>query len=193
MVNAQARAHPAERANEGPSKGTQMTDEVLVFENNRTRGFRARTADGTGTLIRKELHGPDAARRCRHERAILSRLVGVPGVPRLVDGAEQAHTVVLADDGRPLTPASFAGPTGPDDLIALAIELAQVIAALHRHGVVHKDVNPANIVVTGTPMRPVLIDYDLATTFAIERPAFTHHTDVAGTLAYLAPEQTGRT
>jgi len=171
-----------------------MTDEVLVFENNRTRVFRVRAADGAGGLIRKESYGPDAARRCRHERAILGRLAGVPGVPQLVDGPPDAHSVVLADDdGRPLTPAAFAGPAGPDDLIGLAIELAQVIAALHRRGVVHKDVNPANIVVAGPPMRPVLIDYDLATTFATERPAFTHHTEIAGTLAYLAPEQTGRT
>src|SRR5687768_11471033 len=99
-----------------------MTDEVLVFENNRTRVFRVRAADGAGTLIRKELSGADAARRCRHERAILGRLAGVPGVPQLAGGPEDAHSVVLADDdGRPLTPGAFAGPAGPDDLIGLAI------------------------------------------------------------------------
>ena len=40
---------------------------------------------------------------------------------------------------------------------------------------------------------PTLIDFDLATTFAEERPAFTHESEIVGTLAYLAPEQTGRT
>jgi predicted ATPase len=37
-----------------------------------------------------------------------------------------------------------------------------------------------------------LIDFDLASTYTQERPDFTHHQQIAGTLAYLAPEQTGR-
>jgi diguanylate cyclase (GGDEF)-like protein len=62
---------------------------------------------------------------------------------------------------------------------------------VHAAGVVHKDINPANIVLDGD--RPVLIDFELATTAAEERPGFTHQNQVVGTLAYLAPEQTGRT
>ncbi|HET6237107.1 MAG TPA: AAA family ATPase [Acetobacteraceae bacterium] len=56
----------------------------------------------------------------------------------------------------------------------------------------HKDINPSNILLRGETSRPVLIDFDLATTFAEERPSFTHHSEIAGTLGYLAPEQTGR-
>jgi diguanylate cyclase (GGDEF)-like protein len=171
-----------------------MTDEVLVFENDRTRVFRIPAGDGAQALIRKEPYGPAASRRCRHERAILSRLADVPGVPRLIEGPADAHAIVLADaGGESLAAPSFAGPRDPGELITLAVALAEIIAALHRRGVVHKDINPANIVVAGSPPRPTLIDYDLATTFATERPAFTHHTEIAGTLAYLAPEQTGRT
>jgi serine/threonine protein kinase len=38
-----------------------------------------------------------------------------------------------------------------------------------------------------------LIDFDLASTYAEERPGFGHQSQIAGTPAYLAPEQTGRT
>ena len=40
---------------------------------------------------------------------------------------------------------------------------------------------------------PCLVDFALASSFAEIRPEFTHHTEVLGTLAYSAPEQTGRT
>jgi predicted ATPase len=39
----------------------------------------------------------------------------------------------------------------------------------------------------------MLVDFDLATAFAEDRPSFVHHSEIAGTLAYLAPELTGRT
>ena len=63
---------------------------------------------------------------------------------------------------------------------------------MHRRGVIHRDITPANIVVPGDGA-PCLVDFALATSFAEIRPEFTHHAEIAGTLAYLAPEATGRT
>ena len=40
---------------------------------------------------------------------------------------------------------------------------------------------------------PCLVDFGLATSAAQIRPEFTHPTEIVGTMAYLAPEQTGRT
>src|SRR3984957_14768489 len=40
---------------------------------------------------------------------------------------------------------------------------------------------------------PCLVDFALASSFAEIRPEFTHHAEITGTLAYLAPEATGRT
>src|SRR5690606_37807589 len=77
------------------------------------------------------------------------------------------------------------------DLIPLAQNLARAVAAIHRRQIIHRDINPANIVVAGH--HPYLIDFTLATTFAELRPVFTHHNDIIGTLPYLAPEVTGRT
>jgi serine/threonine protein kinase len=37
------------------------------------------------------------------------------------------------------------------------------------------------------------VDFALASSFAEMRPEFTHHSEIVGTLAYLAPEATGRT
>jgi hypothetical protein len=63
---------------------------------------------------------------------------------------------------------------------------------MHRREAIHRDITPANIVLSddGTPC---LVDFALATSFAEIRLEFTHYSELAGTLAYLAPEQTGQT
>ena len=69
------------------------------------------------------------------------------------------------------------------------------VAGMHRRGVIHRDITPANIVLSRdrNPQTPYLVDFALATTFAEISPEFTPHTEIVGTLLYLAPEQTGRT
>ena len=83
-------------------------------------------------------------------------------------------------------------PLAVDDLIGLAAQLAEAVAAMHGRGVMHRDICPANIV-TSSDSAPCLVDFALATSLAEMRPPFTHHTQIVGALAYLAPEQTGRT
>jgi signal transduction histidine kinase len=98
---------------------------------------------------------------------------------------------VLADAGDTAL-AGLATPLAVDELIRLAGALARAVAGMHRRGVLHRDITPANIVISGDG-DPCLVDFALATSFAELRPEFTHHTQIVGSLPYLAPEQTGRT
>ena len=143
------------------------------------------------TVIRKEPLGPDAERRVRYEVAMLERLSGVAGVAQLAEQRRYPGSVVLADAGV----ASLAGMTKPlpaGKLAALGLMLAKAVAGMHQRGVMHRDITPANIVVPDDGA-PCLVDFALASSFAEIRPEFTHHAEITGTLAYLAPEQTGRT
>jgi diguanylate cyclase (GGDEF)-like protein len=146
-------------------------------------------------MICKEALGPSAMARTRHEIAILDRLTDVRGVIQPVPGAApDTHTIMFTDVGGESL-AKIIRSERPDaaGLPKLALALTGIIAGVHRAGVVHRDVNPANIVVCGPEAEPLLIDFDLATTFAEVRPGFTHHGEIVGQLPYLAPEQTGRT
>ncbi|MCW6009044.1 diguanylate cyclase [Micromonospora sp. CPCC 205371] len=168
-----------------PGRASPVRTEVL-HESGRTRVTRLYLPGRTA--IRKEPLGPDADRRLRHELAMLERLRGVPGVAQLLDGPRYPGSLVLEDGG-----ASLAGlPKPVDDLGGLALELARAVAGTHRAGVMHHDISPQNIVI-GSDGAPCLVDFALASSLAEIRPAFTHHTEIVGTLAYLAPEQTGRT
>jgi diguanylate cyclase (GGDEF)-like protein len=169
----------------------------LLYESERTRVTRV-FLPSSETVIVKLPRGADAARRQRHEIAELRRLAGVAGAAQLADdrataAANSPEAIVLTDTGG-ATLAQRAMPLPPDELAGLAWQLAQALAALHSRHVVHRDVCPANIVLpVESGLGPYLIDFELATTTAEIRPEFTHHDEIVGTLAYLAPEQTGRT
>src|SRR5262249_4364368 len=99
--------------------------------------------------------------------------------------------LVLADAGG-ASLAATAKPLGAAELIELATRLARTVAAMHGRGVIHRDIQPGNIV-CAPDGAPCLVDFSAATTFAEIRPDFAHHSEIVGTLAYVAPEQTGRT
>jgi len=160
----------------------------VLYESARTRIVRL------PGVIRKELRGSDAAERCRRENAILQRLRGVPGVPRTAGKSPGDTDLLLVDAGGETLAErirSSGGTPQIDRMLGIAVRLANIVGAVHAAGVVHKDINPANVLLDGD--EPVLIDFELSTTAAEERPGFTHQNRVVGTLAYLAPEQTGRT
>src|SRR5271156_1366755 len=166
----------------------------VLYQSERTIIYRARIPDRAESVICKEPLGQDASKRLKHEYSILKRLAAVNGVPHLITGTVPTRVLVLEDAGG-LSIGAFlrAGLLDISKLLDLAIETAEVLAAVHRAGVLHKDINPANILLSGPKQQPILIDFDLATTFAEQRPSFAAETAIAGTLAYMAPEQTGRT
>src|SRR5882757_2177246 len=172
----------------GPQPNPPVGVEVL-HESERTRVTRLFLAGGT--VIRKEPLGADAPRRLRHELGMLGRLRGVVGVAQLLDAPRYPDSVVLADVGG-ISLAGVPTPLNADQLIELAVRLARAVAGMYRRGVMHGDITPANVVICGDG-GPCVVDFALASPLAEVRPEFSHHTQIVGTLAYLAPEQTGRT
>ena len=161
----------------------------LVHQSERTRVTRLLLPGGT--VIRKEPLGPYGDRRVRHETAMLDRLHGVAGVAQLAEAPQYPGSVVLADAGG-ATLAGEAKPLAVDELARLAVGLGRAVAGMHRRGILHRDISPANIVLSPAGA-PCLVDFALASSAAEIRPEFTHHAQITGTLAYLAPEATGRT
>jgi diguanylate cyclase (GGDEF)-like protein len=177
--------------------GLDLRDSIetreIVHESDRCLVYRGYMRELARTVVCKRPRGPDAAARLLHERRILERLAGIEGVPVLAAGAATDGTLTFEDEGGiPLNTLRAGQHVVPDEVAAIGQAVAGILAAIHRLGVLHKDINPSNILLRGVARRPMLIDFDLATTFAEERPSFTHHSEITGTLGYLAPEQTGR-
>ena len=115
-----------------------------------------------------------------------------PGLVALLDGGTEpgpdGRTYVVTDlvEGPSLARRLDAGPLSADEVRVLAIGLGEALAHVHAHGFVHRDVKPANILLEHGH-KPRLADFGIAR--ALDGTVYTATGAVAGTAAYLAPEQ----
>ena len=76
--------------------------------------------------------------------------------------------------------------------LRVAINLAAAIGGLHQRGIIHKDIKPANVLTDPASGRCWLTGFGVASRLPRERQLPAPPEFIAGTLAYMAPEQTGR-
>jgi AAA ATPase domain/Protein kinase domain len=76
--------------------------------------------------------------------------------------------------------------------LRLAISLLSAIGHVHERGLIHKDIKPANVLVNSAAGRCWLMGFGIASRLPRQRQSPEPPEFVAGTLAYMAPEQTGR-
>ena len=81
---------------------------------------------------------------------------------------------------------------GVGRFLPLAVALSAALGQLHGRGLIHKDINPANVIVDSAAEHVWLTGFGIASRLPRERQAPEPPEIIAGTLAYMAPEQTGR-
>ncbi|XYH96516.1 AAA family ATPase [Sorangium sp. So ce1128] len=84
------------------------------------------------------------------------------------------------------------GPLPVGVALRLGAALARSLGEVHRRGILHRDIKPHNVLVDAERTRTCLIDFGLATWWTPHLAAQTSVETISGTLAYMAPEQTGR-
>jgi hypothetical protein len=142
----------------------------------------------------KVLHGlgeADVARFTREAR-LLAR-VRHPGVVRYVDHGHadggSAYLVMEWLEGEDLRARLARGGLSLGESIALGRRVAEALAAVHAHGLVHRDVKPGNIFLPGGRVAEAkIIDFGLARG-ALSTVAMTQTGLILGTPSYMAPEQ----
>ncbi|MBD2487929.1 AAA family ATPase [Aulosira sp. FACHB-615] len=83
-------------------------------------------------------------------------------------------------------------PLSLTETLVIAIQIAEILHHLHQHRVIHKDIKPANILIHPDSKQVQLIDFSIASLLPKETQTIQNPNVLEGTLAYLAPEQTGR-
>lgn len=145
-------------------------------------------------LIGTETASPEGLAALRREYQLISR-ISHRGVVEALDCLPHGSglLVVFRDIGGTSLAQQLAGQPLPiDAFLDLALQLIDAIDAIHNAGLVHKDINPANIVVNAQAQTINIVGFTIASELAREEVADIRIGTPAGTLAYIAPEQTGR-
>ena len=156
-----------------------------------SRGVRE--ADGQPVLLkrlRQDFPDPGAVAALINEYELLGSL-DLEGICRPIEllRLEGLPALLLEDvQGETLVDRMRWGPLELAGFLPVAARLAAVVARLHDEGVLHRDLTPSNLLLTEAG--PVVVDFGLATRLRGLEPGRCRF---AGTLAYMAPEQTGRT
>ncbi|HEY1942696.1 MAG TPA: AAA family ATPase, partial [Roseiarcus sp.] len=161
------------------------------------RGWRL-SADGNrnaalAVLLAAEHPAPASLDRLAHEYALKDVLDGSWALRPLGFGRERGRTTLVFDDpgGAPLN-RLLGAPMEVGTFLRLAIGIAVALGQAHQRGLVHKDVKPAHILVDCTDGHVRLTGFGVASRLSRERQEPEPPELIAGTLAYMAPEQTGR-
>ncbi len=157
-----------------------------------------RAHDGAHVLIKRPRGAyptPEEVAALRHEHAVLSRLSGapVPAVLEFVDDGTNLGLVLEPAPGRSVESIIAEGPPDVSRCVALALAMSQALAEVHARRFVHRDVKPHHFFVDEESGQCQLIDFGLATQLIRERQVSVQLDQLHGTLAYISPEQTGRT
>ena len=163
----------------------------------RSRVLRARGSDGAALIIKQpnqEFPSFQDNARFRREFEIARRCAHAGVVVPLSLTQTNGHwTMVLADiGGIALDKVLRRRALGTSEFFAIAVQLCDAVDAVHAQGVIHKDINPSNLVWNADTGVLQLIDFGIASELSQEAQGIVHPHALEGTLAYMAPEQTGR-
>jgi PAS domain S-box-containing protein len=140
-----------------------------------------------------EYPAPEILKRLEHEYSLRQELDPRWVARPIAMACHWGRTVLVLEDpgGVPLNQL-LGQPLEVAFSLRLAISLSRAIDHLHQRNIIHKDIKPANVVVNSVTGRCWLTGFGIASRLARERQAPELAEFVAGTLAYMAPEQTGR-
>ncbi len=143
-----------------------------------------------------EQQSPEVIRRLEHEFSLAAELDSAWAVKPLALTRHDGRTILILEDpgGEPLDKILGQNQGQALDLtrfLRVAIGLTKALGQVHRQRLIHKDIKPENVFVDEAG-KVWLTGFGIASQFRQERQPPAPPEIIAGTLAYMAPEQTGR-
>jgi PAS domain S-box-containing protein len=173
-----------------------------IYESDRSLVYRGvRSADGQPAIFKiLKQDYPTTAALARHKQEYdIIRSLNLAGVVKAysLEQYDRTLAIILEDfGGESLKRFMHSGSFTLSQSLSFAIQIADILGDLHAANIIHKDINPANIIFNPSTNQLKIIDFGIASVFApeklTEQPALKNPHVLEGTLAYMSPEQTGR-
>lgn len=188
-------------------KVTDYELKEIIYQSSNCEVYRGvRKSDGQKIILKvltDAYPSPERIARFQGEYQITQSLNHVSGVVKVYQFGQfqregttnlsDRYAMILEDfGGEALSQLAIAGKLSIAEFLKLGIAIAHTLAAVHSQDIIHKDINPSNLVLNDRTQEIKLIDFGLSTILAREPAAFQHPNSLEGTLAYISPEQTGR-
>lgn len=178
--------------------GYLIPDPGALYESDTSVVYRAiREGDNLPVIIKmlnKEYPSIGEINRFSHEFKIL-RGFDSEGIIRVhgLEKHQNTRVMVLEDfGGESLARILPARPPDMKTFLALAIKITGILGTIHQRNIIHKDLNPNNILWNPETDQVKIIDFSLSTELSMETPELKNLNVLEGTLPYMSPEQTGR-
>ncbi|HEY9667746.1 MAG TPA: AAA family ATPase, partial [Coleofasciculaceae cyanobacterium] len=181
----------------------QVAATLKIYESVNSLVYRGiRESDNTPVilkLLKEDYPTPAELTRYKQEYEI-TRSLNIDGVVKAYSLQDyQRSLVMLLEDfgGESLakwmqeSPQAYC-PLPLAKFLSLAIAITEILGRIHAANVIHKDINPGNIVFNPETGIVKIIDFGISTQLTCTNPTFKNPHVLEGTLAYISPEQTGR-
>jgi predicted ATPase/serine phosphatase RsbU (regulator of sigma subunit)/tRNA A-37 threonylcarbamoyl transferase component Bud32 len=179
---------------------------TLIYESVYSIVYRGIRQQDNQPIILKMLQqddpSPQERTRYRQEYEII-RTLNLDGVIKAYGLEENEHRlIIILEDFGAISWRQAMQTIAPDtqqitplfllEFLPIAIQVADILGKVHAANVIHKDINPANIVFHPETKQTKLIDFGISTLLSRQNPTLKPPNVLEGTLTYLSPEQTGR-
>lgn len=130
-----------------------------------------------------------------HNQYHIQNSLNHPGIAKPLElaGSDEDPIIILEDVNRTALGEWLSGALSVEKFLDIAIQLTEIIACCHNNRVIHKDINPNNILIRSGSQKICLIDFGIAARLPKDSPNLPRPSQIEGTIEYMAPEQTGRT
>ena len=178
---------------DGTRETLRKDGEFVLYRDRRRSSLNAPVHSTLVVAPLREHAAPRSLRRMEHEYSLRAELDPAWAVRPLALSAHQGRSVLVLEDpgGEPLD-RLVGTPMELRPFLRLAIGLSAALGRVHQHGLIHKDIKPANALVNPETGQVWLMGFGIASRLPRERQSPQPPEFIAGTFAYMAPEQTGR-
>ncbi|MFB8792275.1 MAG: AAA family ATPase [Potamolinea sp.] len=176
-----------------------------IYESANSVVYRGKTEQDNQSVILKVLKQdyPTAQELTRYKQEYeITRNLNIDGVVKAygLEPYQRTLVIIFEDCGasslkqlmNDRSTSSALGVFSLEEFFSIAIKTAEILGAIHAANILHKDINPSNIVFNPETGIVKIIDFGISTVLTRENPTLKNPNVLEGTLPYMSPEQTGR-